>query len=119
MITIGVINVPEEAKYWIPIFYLDDEEIYPDYLLVTAHWGTSKIGPSHADLSIGLFDKDKNNIGWRSVGFTDWLDATAYIYDWEAGKLEVEGEAKGFPWLLAGAGVLAAAMLIVIPARRK
>lgn len=132
MITISVKNTPEEAKYWLPIFYPEsvsvmakvqegNEEIYPpEYLPIWSGWGTKLIGPSYADLTILLFDEGYNKVSQMSTGQLEWLDGVAYVYDWETRQVEQVGKAKGFPWLAVGAvGAVAAAMLIMKPARRK
>lgn len=117
MITIGIKNVPEGVAYWIPIFYVDDEEIYPDYLPVWQAWGTREIGDTLADLLIQLYDESRNFLFVANTGVVEFIDNTNYVFNWETRELEISEKKAAFPILpvVLGAGVLAAAIFIMKP----
>ena len=125
MITIGIKNAPEEAKYWVPLFFDEVGHIVAsarEFLPIWTAWGTSLIGPSSGvELEIELYATDQypyQPLDINRTGFIDWLDSTNYAWNYETKELEiVNGEApaakKLLPLLLIGAGVLTVGVVLV------
>lgn len=117
MITVGIINPPEGAAHWYPVFYFDDTEIEPtrgERLPINQRVGIKDVGDTFGDLAMYIYDKEGNQIAQLKTGFVEWQDGLAYLYDAETGLVETEGKAKGLPWtwIILGAGLVAAMVVV-------
>jgi len=112
-----LINPPEMARYWKPIFYYRDPVtgIYtpyePDDLLdIWQSWlvPISAGAGVMVDYRCIVFDDDRNIIGTRNLNNIVVVDDEVFIFDWKPEKKGVS------PWvILAPVGILAAIGIVM------
>lgn len=118
MITVGIINPPEGAVSWYPIFYFNGE-IEPtrgERLPIWQRVGIKDVGDTInvGDMELYVYDNEDNRIAHFITDILEWQDGVAYLYDAETGLVETEGKAKGLPWtwIILGAGLVAAMVVV-------
>ncbi|MBA7499309.1 hypothetical protein ES704_02049 [subsurface metagenome] len=114
-------NPPEEARYWIPIFYYRDPETgyytaySPDDILdIWQSWlvPISAGAGVMVDYRCRIFDDARNTIATRDLSNIVVVDGEPFIYDWEPVKKGIS------PWvILAPVGFLA--VIGVVAAAKK
>lgn len=118
----SLINAPEEARYWMPIFYYRDPVtgVYtpysPGYLLdIPQSWlvPLSAGDGIMVDYRCVIYDSAHNIIGTRDLYNIVVIDGEELAYDWEE-KKEVS------PWMiLAPVGILAVVGIALATKKKK
>lgn len=120
MIYIGIKNVPEEARTYMPVIYLEDGYDAPaTNMNHEALWATD-IESGTYDMRFIIYSSmvgEYEQLAAKDINNVKLEDEKQYIFDWKTGSFSGAGNAA--KWAIAGVCGLVGAGLVALSLKKK